>query len=151
MTREQLIEELLSKFRTVFQSMRSGAKFPLENYDLGGAEISLLMRLDGKETGVSVKDLAAQMSITSGAITQVVDKLIEKKLVDRIEDPNDRRSILLMPSQHARELHNKLKAQFAERFNIVFSSLSNEDLQVFISLLSKVKIDQPSSEEQKDA
>ena len=142
MTREQLVQELLLRFRTVFHGVRSGIRFPLHAHDLSGAEITIMMRLGQKPHGISVKDLAAEMGITSGAVTQFIDKLVEKDLVERVEDPNDRRSIQILPSAKARQLRDNLKEQFHSRMAAIFDSLSNKDLEQFIALLSKIKIEQ---------
>ena len=140
MTRKQLIEQLLLRFRAVFHSVSSNIRLPKDNHDLGGAEINILMRLGRKPKSISAKDLAAELGITGGAVTQFIDKLIEKGLVERAEDPNDRRSVRISLSAKARQSRDELKQQFFNHFQTVFEGLSNQDLEQFIALLDKVKV-----------
>ncbi len=135
----------MTRFRTVFQGVRSGVNFPQYAHDLSGAEINVMMRLGHNSSGISVGDLASEIGITSGAITQLVDKLVEKDLVERVEDPNDRRIILITPSAKAKKTREDLKQQFSQRMAAIFDSLSDEDLEQFIILLNKIKVNQPDA------
>lgn len=141
MNREQLIQELLVRFRSVFHRVKSGIRFPHSSHDLSGSEIAIMMRLGQRSTGISMKELAAELSMTSGGVTQLVDKLVEKALVERAEDPADRRSVLLTPSATASAMHDNLRQQFQIRMAAAFQGLTNDEIETLIELLKKVSLD----------
>jgi DNA-binding MarR family transcriptional regulator len=63
----------------------------LRSADLSMAQFGTLMRLHHDEH-CGVGDIANQMSISNAAASQLVDKLVQQRLVERIEDPHDRRA-----------------------------------------------------------
>ncbi len=63
----------------------------LRSADLSMAQFGTLMRLHHDEH-CGVGDIANQMSISNAAASQLVDKLVHQGLVERTEDPNDRRA-----------------------------------------------------------
>src|SRR5215468_3396633 len=67
----------------VFQH-ESGLTFP---------QIIVLYVLNARDETVS--SLAAQLRMSMGATSQLVDKLVEAQMIDRIEDASDRRVRLL--------------------------------------------------------
>lgn len=141
MNREQLIQALLARFQTVFHGVKSGIRFPHTEHDLSSGEMSVMMRLGQQPAGMSVKELATSLGITSGGVTQLIDKLVEKSLVERTEDPTDRRSVQIRPSAKAIATRDDLKRQFRERMSAAFKHLNNDELAALIVLLEKVTID----------
>lgn len=55
-------------------------------------------------------DLARAFRITLPAVTQVVDRLVGKRLVERTENPKDRRQVLLSLTRAGRRLARDLQA-----------------------------------------
>ena len=43
----------------------------------------------GPDEGCSIKEIAEKLHITSGAVSQIVDKVVHEGLVERIADAND--------------------------------------------------------------
>ena len=90
------------------------------------------------EEGISAKDLAERSCVTPGAITQFVDQLIEKGLVKRETDPNDRRIVRLKVTPAAESRLYKLKKDFFSSTSQMFGVLSDDELKQLIALLKKV-------------
>ena len=63
----------------------------LRSADLSMAQFGTLMRLHHDEH-CGVGDIANQMSISNAAASQLIDKLVQQGLVERTEDPADRRA-----------------------------------------------------------
>lgn len=64
----------------------------------------------------NVKDIASRVQLDSPAITGLVDRLAKESLVERREDPSDRRSLLVGLTTKGRKLAEKL-VPVAEEFN----------------------------------
>jgi len=89
----------------------------------------------GVNNGIRMKDLAAIMGVTTGTLTVMIDNLEKKGLVERIQNPDDRRSYMIRLSadgtahyeRHA-DFHLKLTRECTAAF-------SDEEVKRFESLL----------------
>lgn len=71
---------------------------------LNPSDVAALRALDAAAgAGVAVNTLGAQLGLSSGAITALVDRLEHHELVQRNRDPGDRRRVIvtLAPKAHA--------------------------------------------------
>jgi len=101
--REALIEELLSLEGQIFRA-KCALQPPAVDVDVTMLQLKALTHLYGVEgdAGLRVSDLAGRLSVTPATASTLVDRLIERGLVDRREDPTDRRQhrCRLSPSGH---------------------------------------------------
>ncbi|MDP4097850.1 MarR family transcriptional regulator [Paenibacillus sp. P96] len=85
----------------------------------------------GCDGGVLMRELADRLGVTKGAVTQIIDRLQEKKLVKRSPHPHVPKGILLsltdigMDAYRAHEemhlaFYNKLRAAFTEEEIAIF-------------------------------
>src|SRR5688572_19066098 len=58
--------------------------------------------------GISSRGIADRLSISAPAVTPLVDRLIDQKLVKREDDPSDRRVVLIRPTARAQSTYEKL-------------------------------------------
>jgi DNA-binding MarR family transcriptional regulator len=83
------------------RSMRDSARYIKAN-GLSMPQFFLLMHLHRHE-GCGISDLSAHMEITNAATSQLVDKLVQAGLLEREEDPHDRRAKQVTLSSQGRE------------------------------------------------
>ncbi|HNK62703.1 MAG TPA: MarR family transcriptional regulator [Anaerolineales bacterium] len=86
-----------------------------------------------KQCGIS--DLSGHMEITTAAASQMVEKLVQSGLLERTEDPNDRRAKQVTLSPRGREL---IESSINERFRWVdelVGSLSAKEKSVVVEAL----------------
>lgn len=81
---------------------------------------------------LSAGDLARAAGLTSGAVTQVVDRLGSRGYVERLDDPDDRRKVLLGVTEEGRRVARELYSPIAERAAEEFRGLSKADLELLI-------------------
>lgn len=80
-----LIEANRRLARTIESSLRA-------NHDLTLVDFEALLRLGrSEECQMSMSQLAAQMVLTSGGVTRLIDRLVKEGLVERVSCPSDRR------------------------------------------------------------
>ncbi len=72
------------------RSMRNFVRFA-KGEGLSMGQMSVLMRLR-HEGACGVSDIAAQLGVTSAAASQMIDRLAQSGLLERAEDPSDRRA-----------------------------------------------------------
>ena len=94
--------------------------------------------LIGDENGMKVKHLAAELGITPGGVSQIVDTLVNMGHVERCECPGDRRSVAVRLSKSGVELRRALDRDFSELFSRVFENVSGDEEKNFRCVLSKI-------------
>jgi len=85
----------------VQRSMRESARY-LKASGFSMPQFFLLMHLY-RHDQCGISDLSAHMEITNAATSQLVDKLVQAGLLEREEDPNDRRAKQVTLSPKGRE------------------------------------------------
>ncbi len=84
------------------RSMRGWGLFA-KSTGLSMPQFSILMQLHHK--GVcGLSDISERFDVTNAAASQLVDKLVQSRLIQREEDPHDRRAKLLNLTDKGREL-----------------------------------------------
>lgn len=135
-TREDLLQKLLEMIRGVMRQVGHG--FMGNEPVLSPPQVRLLFTIASRQQGFPVTELAEKTGVTPGAVTQFVDALVEKGLVSREGDPDDRRVVRLKLSETARGRYEKLRKDYLESVTRVFGVLSDAELRQLIQIFSKV-------------
>lgn len=84
---------------------------------------------------VRVCEIADELGITPGAVSQQVERLVQIDLLVRKTDPNDRRAVCITLSEKGVELNRKLEVFFGDLFQRILGDVSPDKLAVFSELL----------------
>jgi DNA-binding MarR family transcriptional regulator len=136
--REELLKSVIEKMGSIMRSMHAANEFPFGESKVGMPQIRILFYLARKQEGVSVKELAETLGVTSGAVTQFIDALVEKKLVRRQEDANDRRLLRMKLTDLAKAKFGSFKKDYFARVSLAFTTMSDEEIVRLIELLNKI-------------
>lgn len=99
---------------TTHRAMRDQSRY-VKSLGFSMPQFFMLMQVyHKKQCGIS--DLSDHMEITAAAVSQTVEKLVQSGLLDRAEDPSDRRAKQVTLSAKGSELIEK---SIAERFRWV--------------------------------
>ena len=102
-----VLTEVIREWSEVFmhRSMREFKRF-MDDTSLSFSQINILMRLaHGGSAGVS--EIGEKLGVTNAAASQAVDRLVQLGLIERTEDPEDRRAKRLVLTKKGRELIEK--------------------------------------------
>jgi DNA-binding MarR family transcriptional regulator len=80
-------------------------------------------------------EISAYLSMDSGAVTRLLDRMVAKNLLVRKPHEKDRRRVILEMTPQARELYPRLPAHVAEVVQHFFHDIPSEDLLVFKRVL----------------
>ncbi len=87
---------------------------------------------------ITAGELAELSGLTTGAITGVVDRLEKAGFVRRVNDPNDRRRVMLEPlAERFDKLSGDPYAALENRFNALYAEYSDTDLALLLEFLHK--------------
>lgn len=84
---------------------------------------------------VRVRDIADELGLTPGAVSQQVDRLVKMDFLDRRADEHDRRAVCITLSENGRELNRELEVFFSTLFDRLLAGVSDKNLKVFSSIL----------------
>lgn len=115
-------------------------KHPNTFGDAGSLTPSEIHTIDaiGLEGGILMSELANRLDITKGAATQIVGKLEGKRLVKRIPNPNDSRSVCVTLTEIGKSAflaHEEMHLQFYEDLS---SQLSEKEIEIFEICIEKL-------------
>ncbi len=89
------------------------------------------------ESGLRVGDLAACLAVKPPTVTQLVDALVSRGLVERYADLDDRRAIRVRLSASGRELASSFHERAMSETEELVAYLGAEDSDTLASLLAK--------------
>lgn len=130
------ISEIIQEWSEVFMH-RSGRDFKrfMDETGLSFSKVNVLMRLfHGRNCGVS--GIGEEMGVTNAAASQAVDRLVQLGMIERTEDPDDRRSKRLALTQKGCTLVEsgiKARSQWIKDLAV---TLTMEQQQTIISALT---------------
>lgn len=82
---------------------------------------------------VTAGELAAEVGLTTGAVTAMVDRLESAGLLRRARDPDDRRKVVIQMTDEAQELADEIYGEIARATAPYVEALSDADLLTLIS------------------
>lgn len=138
--RQELLQSLIEKMTRSIHNMNTDNTFPFGNCMLRKQQIMILFFIYENKNVSSVKEIAKFLHVTSGAVTQFVDYLVEKKIVKREENPDDRRSINIKLTSNTEKKFNSFKKNYLASASKSFNQFSDRELEQFIKLLEKIKV-----------
>ncbi|MEM5501589.1 MarR family transcriptional regulator [Ahrensia kielensis] len=108
-------------------------------HNLNGPSFDVLATLlrSGPPHALSPNDLLATMMITSGTMTNRIDRLEQAGLVKRIQNQNDKRSVLIALTEQGKTLIEKTVTAHVETQEKLVSPLTDEEQATFNKLLIK--------------
>lgn len=109
----------------------------LAAYDITVAQWNALIALYHGDATTPL-ELAQFITIDTGAVTRLVDRLVQKELLTRIADPADRRSIRLELTEKGRLLAPQLVQIADENDRQFFSVLTSEEHRQLKELVGKL-------------
>jgi DNA-binding MarR family transcriptional regulator len=104
MTKQIQFKKSIRAWMDIFmhRSMRGWGRFA-KSAGLSMPQFGLLMQMHHKGA-CGMSDVSERFEITPAAASQLVDKLVQSGLIQRVEDPHDRRAKLLSLTDKGRDL-----------------------------------------------
>jgi MarR family transcriptional regulator, organic hydroperoxide resistance regulator len=129
MLEKELIEELVKLQRRVDRDRRQYELDAWMRLHLGMGQLKAIFFISNRGATTTGK-LAEVLKVTPTNVTGIVNRLLEKNLITRIGDPDDRRVLLLrltpLGDQAVAELRQKRKERMIELFN----RLTDEEAEI---------------------
>lgn len=102
------------------------------------SKFNVLARLAETEEPMPLSQLADRCSCVRSNMTQLMDRLEAERLVERVADPSDRRSVRAVLTDLGRERHAEALKRVGETEREVFAALEEPDRQALSRLLGRL-------------
>lgn len=141
------IVERLQKLARLFDLTMANT---LEEYEMAARTYKVLGRLryQGPPYRMSAGQLAESMGLSSGAMTNRLDRLEQAGMVRRLDDPNDRRAVLVEPTEAGLAAWDRAIQAQADREARIASVLTEEEKEQLHSLLRRLMMAFPEETRQ---
>ena len=90
-------------------------------------------------TGVALKVLAKELGTTAAAASEMVDVLVRKKILERNQDPNDRRQVRIQLADELFSCFKRIEERFTDVTSEFTATLTPEEQAVFSSCTDRFK------------
>ncbi len=126
LTCSQLIE------RQVRSRLRSRFGITLPRFDL-------LSQLERHAQGLKMNELSRLLMVTGGNVTGVVDQLVKEGLVERVDEPTDRRAWRVKLTRAGDKAFAEMARAHEEWVVELLSGVSRRDSDALMQLLARLK------------
>lgn len=123
-----------NEMKTVFTMIRKKmATINIKNIIASGLSMSqaTVIQEIGHHDGISLKMLSSLVGLDNSTVSRTVNQLVEKNLVMRQTQENDRRMILINLSKEGQNLVNRMEKQTDEQYARMIRSIPPEALEAF--------------------
>jgi DNA-binding MarR family transcriptional regulator len=134
------VEGAVERIQWIFRKIRRRMDETLADHDLSYEEWGLLghLKLGGAPYASTPGKLAEKQDLSSGAMTNRLDRLEEQGLIRRRPDPKDRRSLQIELTDKGHKVWLKTVHAQAAKEAAIGAALSEKELAQLNNLLRKV-------------
>lgn len=122
----------------LFQCCQERMQYQCERFGLPDAELRCLT-LFGEERYLTAKGIASKMNLVKSRITKIVSGLVQKNLIQKIDDPKDSRVTLLSLTQLGASKLNEINNFTNEIHSEVLQRMEPEQRKILITNLELLK------------
>jgi DNA-binding MarR family transcriptional regulator len=141
------VEGIVDRIGSINHRIKRAHEEVLREHGLTHPEFGVLSRLRlGAENGRSSPgELAADLDLSSGAMTTRLDRLEEAGLIRRLPDPDDRRGIVIELTQEGKDKWDSAAEVQARRESFFARTLTKPEQKKLNELLRKLLLALPDS------
>lgn len=115
---DEIGDQVIVALRRVIRAVDLHSRTLVESHGLTGPQALILKAL--KNNSLSAGELATQVSLSQGTVTDILNRLEKRGLINRRRDTEDRRRVLVKTTEAAQSLLEQspplLQESFAQRF-----------------------------------
>jgi DNA-binding MarR family transcriptional regulator len=136
------VEGIVDRINGISRRIKWGMERTLAEHDLTLADWQVLstLRLAGPEGRSTPGALAADVELSSGAMTSRLDRLEDAGLVQRLPDPKDRRGVVVELTEAGKQAWDQAASVQGRREAFFASALSKPEQEQLNALLRKLML-----------
>ncbi len=121
----------------------------LRNFLQGNNDISMKQHLvmkkvcDMMETtpqGIPLKDLAAALHLTPGTVSELVETLVRRGSLQRVQNPDDRRAVMITVTEESLKILHEAEQRINEYVAGLWEDLTEDEKSTVIAALETLSV-----------
>jgi DNA-binding MarR family transcriptional regulator len=122
----------------ISQAIRNNVERLLKPFDLTSEQLHLLKNLDRQE-GRTQRQIGAATGKSAANTTRILDRLEKKNLIVRRENPEDRRSQIVLLTVEGEELRKEMSRLLEALSTRIEEYIDNQDMAVVVRVLGRIE------------
>ncbi|MDQ5814115.1 MAG: MarR family transcriptional regulator [Actinomycetota bacterium] len=127
MDREEEIQDILRLQDELIHHRAAWDPDPWLELNMSTPQLKALLLISGDE-GIRMRELARKLGGSFSNATVLVDRLVDRSLVERLAEPQDRRVVLVRTTRKGRHLIKRLVTSWRALSAPLLETLTSEDL-----------------------
>ena len=135
------VEGIVDRIGGLNRRIKRTAEETIAEFGLGHGEWHVLGMLHNQGPRLSPGALAKRLELSSGAMTNRLDRLEQAGLVRRLPDPDDRRGLQVELTDEGRRIYRESVAAQAAKESVIASALSADEQRQLNALLRRLMLE----------
>src|SRR5918994_2581603 len=128
---------LLTCTQLVEKRVRAGLR---EDFGTTLPRFDLMAQLERHPEGLKMNELSRLLMVTGGNVTAIVDQLEKEGLVERLDEPADRRAFRIRLTRAGEKTFTEMARAHEQWVVELLSGLSRREHEELLKLLAKLKV-----------
>lgn len=137
LTSQQRCKDMLVSLRKITRAISQHSRDLNKRYGLTGPQLVILNEIANYEL-VSVTQLARSISLSQATVTDILNRLDKKGLVERSRDEKDRRRVMIRITPNCSDILSQAPPALQETFVNRYSSLPEWEQLMILSAIRRV-------------
>jgi len=131
------LKENIVKFTRLISAAEEDAKEHCETQDLTATQLNYL-EVIGELENPTITELASAMSLTKPSVTIIIDRLVAKGLVRKVQSDSDKRSSHLHLTEAGEHINKRHDYAHDFVIDLIERKLNKKEVKSFTLLLDKI-------------
>ncbi|OGF47897.1 MAG: hypothetical protein A2231_07480 [Candidatus Firestonebacteria bacterium RIFOXYA2_FULL_40_8] len=132
---ERYIDEMIEYPKQIGHKLRGPIDEDLIKLNLDMPHIAILNIITHSKIEPMMSEIGKKLDISKAMITHIIDSMENKQLVERAEDPKDRRIIRIRTTKTGKDVINKIELHHRNKLRSFLTSMSPSDRDVFVNAI----------------
>jgi DNA-binding MarR family transcriptional regulator len=132
------IEQLLTVIRRIMSLIKKNFEKDFKKMHVTRSQI-LVMKVLNQCGEMKVSDISRELDLSNSTVSGIIDRLVEKKIVQRKRSDEDRRIVMISLADEYRQPVKRGLNAFAQKMRKVLSTITEEDFDSIIRGLEKLE------------
>lgn len=132
----QLVERYMTAYFVLFKNLNTQMAEVIQE-DATIEQYQIIAYIATHENGTST-ELAEVFSVGKSSITAIITRLVDKGLIERTRDVQDRRVVYLSLTEHGRMMYSKMQGSIIDMMSSYMVHFTKEDIDGFIQPFEKM-------------
>jgi DNA-binding MarR family transcriptional regulator len=134
------IQELIDRYVAVSFTVNKKAESLIK--DQIGDELTndqhYILRYIYKSAGCTSTELAEVFEVNKSAITAIINRMVDRELIKRTRDEEDRRVVYLTLTDAGTELFEKMEEKISDLVESIITKFDEKEIQNFLQIFEKL-------------